>query len=109
VQQLADDLDPPLFTWPVAPDWSAAACRTDSGVLTGLFFSPEIADIARAKSICLGCPLKRDCLAGALARQEPCGVWGGELVLEGRIIAHKRGRGRPRKSDASAAHLRVVS
>ena len=106
--QLADDLDTPLFTW-AAPDWSAAACRTDSGALTNLFFSPEIADIARAKAICVGCPLKHDCLAGAIARQEPCGVWGGGVVLEGRIIAHKRGRGRPRKSESAPAHLRVAS
>ncbi len=106
--QLADDLDTPLFTWP-APDWSAAACKTDSGGLTNLFFSPEIADIARAKAICQSCSLKPDCLAGAIARQEPCGVWGGELVVDGRIIAHKRGRGRPRKSEAPPGHLRIVS
>ena len=106
--QLADNLDTPPLTW-ASPDWSAAACRTDSGALTSLFFSPEIADIARAKAICLGCALKHDCLAGAIARQEPCGVWGGELVVEGRIIAHKRGRGRPRKSESTPGHLRVVS
>jgi WhiB family redox-sensing transcriptional regulator len=107
--ELANDLDSPVFSWRAAPDWSRAACRSESGVLTNLFFSPEIADIARAKSICLGCSLKHDCLAGAIARQEPCGVWGGELVIDGRIVAHKRGRGRPRKSEAGAAHLRVVS
>jgi len=92
-----------------AQDWSLAACRTGSGVLTTLFFSLELADIARAKAICLGCPLKHDCLAGAIARQEPCGVWGGELLVEGRIIAHKRGRGRPRKSESAPSHLSVVT
>ena len=91
------------------PDWTSAACRTDSGALTELFFSSELVDIARAKSICVGCPLKHDCLEGALARQEACGVWGGELLVDGRIIAHKRPRGRPRKSDSTGVQLSVVS
>jgi WhiB family transcriptional regulator, redox-sensing transcriptional regulator len=107
--QLADDGEASAFRWRVAPDWSDAACKSESGVLTGLFFSPEVADIARAKAICFGCPLKHDCLAGAIDRREPCGVWGGELVVDGRIIAHKRGRGRPRKTEAASSHLQVVS
>ena len=37
-------------------------------------------------------------LAGALERAEPWGVWGGELVLRGTVVANKRGRGRPRGS-----------
>jgi len=40
------------------------------------------------------------CLDGALERREPYGVWGGEIVLEGVVVAHKRGRGRPRKQAA---------
>lgn len=88
-------------------DWSAANCKSDSGVLTSLFFSAEVADIARAKAICLGCPLKQDCLEGAIVREEPCGVWGGQLIVDGTIIAYKRGRGRPRKSD-SPPSLHVV-
>jgi WhiB family redox-sensing transcriptional regulator len=38
------------------------------------------------------------CLEGALERREPWGVWGGELFLNGRILAQKRRRGRPRKN-----------
>jgi WhiB family redox-sensing transcriptional regulator len=38
------------------------------------------------------------CLDGALARQEPWGVWGGELFLKGTVIPFKRPRGRPRKN-----------
>lgn len=34
------------------------------------------------------------CLNGALRRRE---LWGGQIVVQGRIITHKRGRGRPRK------------
>jgi WhiB family redox-sensing transcriptional regulator len=42
------------------------------------------------------------CLAGALQRGEPCGVWGGELLLNGTVIADKRPRGRPRKAAMAA-------
>jgi WhiB family redox-sensing transcriptional regulator len=66
-----------------------------------LFFAESPADIARAKELCRGCPAASACLAGALARAEPWGVWGGELVLRGEVIASKRGRGRPRGSSTS--------
>ena len=35
--------------------------------------------------------------AGRLERQEPWGVWGGQLLLNGRIVTNKRPRGRPPK------------
>lgn len=61
-----------------------------------IFFSEKSEEIAYAKSLCAGCPVKRECLKGALSRQEPCGVWGGELFDEGVVIAAKRMPGRPR-------------
>lgn len=61
-----------------------------------IFFSEKSEEIAYAKSLCGGCPVKRECLQGALSRQEPCGVWGGELFEDGRVIAQKRMPGRPR-------------
>jgi len=63
-----------------------------------LFFAESPADLARAKELCRGCPAIAACLAGALERGEPWGVWGGELVLQGAVVASKRGRGRPRGS-----------
>jgi WhiB family transcriptional regulator, redox-sensing transcriptional regulator len=69
-------------------------CLTDPD----LFFAESPIDIARAKELCHGCPATQACLAGALARAEPWGVWGGELILRGEVIASKRGRGRPRGS-----------
>ena len=36
--------------------------------------------------------------AGALARSEVWGVWGGEILVDGEIVAEKRRRGRPPKS-----------
>lgn len=62
-----------------------------------IFFSEEGSMIAQAKSMCMGCPMKSACLEGALSRSEPCGVWGGELFDDGRVIAAKRTVGRPRR------------
>ncbi|MDA0372093.1 MAG: WhiB family transcriptional regulator [Actinomycetota bacterium] len=72
-----------------------ARCGDGHGTLTALFFSDDIVDIARAKAICARCSLRGPCLTGALERLEPWGVWGGELVENGRIVADKRPRGRP--------------
>jgi WhiB family redox-sensing transcriptional regulator len=62
-----------------------------------LWFAEAPERIAEAKAMCRGCPVRAGCLTGALERREPWGVWGGELVVNGRVVAHKRGRGRPRK------------
>lgn len=61
-----------------------------------LWFAEFPDDLERAKALCGTCPVRGDCLAGALRRGEPCGVWGGEIVQQGRVIPFKRGRGRPR-------------
>ncbi len=67
------------------------------GVDPELFFSDSAPVIAQAKVLCAGCPVKAKCLAGAISRAEPCGVWGGELFDEGQIIQSKRTPGRPAK------------
>ena len=74
-----------------------ARCADGHGTMTGLFFSDNVVDIARAKAMCGLCPLQASCLAGALEREEPWGVWGGELLSGGRVIANKRPCGRPPK------------
>ncbi|MFM7860597.1 MAG: WhiB family transcriptional regulator [Candidatus Nanopelagicaceae bacterium] len=61
-----------------------------------IFFAEDEANIAIAKSLCAQCPVRAKCLAGALSRQEPCGVWGGELFDNGQVIDRKRKAGRPR-------------
>ncbi|MBK0330455.1 WhiB family transcriptional regulator [Brachybacterium sp. MASK1Z-5] len=65
-----------------------------------LFFSERPADLESAKVLCADCPLRAVCLEGALDRGEPWGVWGGQILENGAVIAFKRGRGRPRKNAA---------
>ncbi len=62
-----------------------------------LWFGETPADLEQAKAFCHGCPARLACLAGALERREPWGVWGGEIFERGEIVARKRPRGRPRK------------
>lgn len=81
-----------------AVDRAAASCGGD-GASIALFFSDQLDGIARAKEICRACSEIEPCLRGALARREPCGVWGGELFANGVILANKRRRGRPRKEE----------
>ena len=82
---------------PSSVNWKRARCNDGNGTLTHLFFSEDLIDIARAKAICSKCSLAGDCLGEALARQEPWGVWGGQLLVNGVVVAHKRRRGRPPK------------
>lgn len=78
---------------------SALPChRTDPD----LFFAESPADVEAAKAICTQCPIRVTCLTGALERQEPWGVWGGQLVLQGVVVPRKRPRGRPRKEEVAA-------
>ncbi len=62
-----------------------------------LFFAERPDDLERAKQLCTVCPVRQACLAGALERGEPWGVWGGEIFEHGVVIPRKRPRGRPRK------------
>jgi WhiB family redox-sensing transcriptional regulator len=96
----------------VTPD-STAADLTDTAVADGtvlpcwttdpdLWFAESPADVEAAKALCVPCPLREACLAGALERREPWGVWGGQLVVAGVVVPRKRPRGRPRKVDLAA-------
>lgn len=98
-----------LFSELLVPGWAQGE-RIGLGEVTGdislpchtaepeLFFDDAPARVALAKSLCGGCPMRVACLEGAFSRLEPCGVWGGELFVDGRIVASKRSVGRPRLS-----------
>ena len=77
----------------------ALPCRSYNAEL---FFAESPADVELAKSLCATCPVRAACLAGALDRREPWGVWGGELFIGGVVVARKRPRGRPRKNVVAA-------
>ncbi len=85
-----------------------ARCRQTSGA-TAAFFSEEFADIAAAKAICSDCDVLAQCLEQAIVRAEPCGVWGGQLFVNGEIVTQKRRRGRPSKVPKPEEQLPVVA
>jgi len=71
-------------------------CRSDDA---DLWFAEAPVELERAKALCGHCPIRAQCLAGALRREEPWGVWGGEIFERGMIIPRKKPRGRPSKAD----------
>ena len=74
-------------------------CRTGD---PELWFATSPGAVERAKQLCQSCPVRRMCLDEAIARREPWGVWGGEIVLDGAVIPRLRRPGRPRKQPAVA-------
>jgi len=68
-----------------------------------LWFAEQGAQVEQAKALCRTCPLIEGCLAGAIDRAEPWGVWGGQVFVDGVVVPTKRGRGRPRKDATRAA------
>ncbi|MFC4058242.1 WhiB family transcriptional regulator [Planomonospora corallina] len=79
-------------------DEAEIPCRTDPD----LWFAESPEDVEFAKALCGGCPIQQACLARALEREEPWGVWGGELIMRGTVVPRKRPRGRPRKTPVAA-------
>jgi WhiB family redox-sensing transcriptional regulator len=77
---------------------SALPCRNFD---PDLWFAEAPAELELAKSLCGDCPVRVECLAAALDRQEPWGVWGGEIFERGAVVPRKRPRGRPRKEDVA--------
>lgn len=68
-----------------------AACK---GPNVSVFFPPATFERKdereqrerRAKSICQGCAVRKDCLAFALRTREPHGIWGGLSELERKAL-----------------------
>lgn len=79
-----------------------ARCADGRGSFSRLFFSDDPHDLARAKAICSRCRARVACLTGALERAEPWGVWGGEILVDGAVVAVKRRRGRPPRQPTPA-------
>jgi WhiB family redox-sensing transcriptional regulator len=88
-------------SWP-----TEAACLS---VDPDLFFpisttGPAEKQIARAKRICAGCAVRRECLEFALAHDQMYGIWGGTTPDD-----RRRDRRRRRRRAAVAAQKRTVA
>jgi len=83
---------------PMASTRTVLPCTEDPD----LFFAESPQDVETAKAMCRDCAARIACLTGALERQEPWGVWGGELFLRGTVVPRKRPRGRPPKTEVAA-------
>lgn len=87
-----------VFAAPFAEDLDLPCREQDPEV----FFAESPQDVEYAKAVCRDCPVRPQCLAAALERREPWGVWGGELFVQGVVVPRKRPRGRPPKSEVAA-------
>jgi WhiB family transcriptional regulator, redox-sensing transcriptional regulator len=68
-------------------DWTArAGCR---GTNPDALFVQGAAQ-NRAKAVCLGCPVRAECLADALDNRVEFGVWGGLTERERRALLRRR-------------------
>ena len=80
--------------------WSLAACQSAD---PDLFFpisstGPALGQVARAKAVCTGCPVRCDCLRYALAAGPLQGVWGGLTEEERRLLRQREAKARLRAS-----------
>jgi len=67
-------------------DWtSLAKCR---GTNNDMFGDPH--DQKRARLLCVGCPVRFECLAEALDNRIEWGVWGGLTERERRLLLRQR-------------------
>lgn len=68
-------------------DWAGrAACRTSDP--DSLFVQGAAQN--RAKTVCMGCPVRTECLADALDNRVEFGVWGGMTERERRALLRRR-------------------
>ncbi len=68
-------------------DWaSRAACRASDP--DALFVQGAAQN--RAKAVCMGCPVRTECLADALDNRVEFGVWGGMTERERRALLRRR-------------------
>jgi len=90
-----------------AMHWRAAgACLSAD---PDLFFpispaGPAERQIARAKKICAGCGVRRECLEFALSHEQVYGIWGCTTPED-----RQRERRRKRRAAAAAARRRVAA
>jgi WhiB family redox-sensing transcriptional regulator len=57
------------------PEWTTQALCAQ--VDPEIFFPEQGGSTEAAKRVCVGCPVRSECLAWALVNREPFGIWGG--------------------------------
>jgi WhiB family transcriptional regulator, redox-sensing transcriptional regulator len=68
-------------------DWrQQAACKGE----TDPFFSRDAADLARARTLCAGCPVRDECFECAMSDPNLQGVWAGFTAKERRELGWGR-------------------
>jgi WhiB family transcriptional regulator, redox-sensing transcriptional regulator len=74
--------------------WEQAACQSADPELFFPIASTGSGqhDVIRAKAICAGCPIRRQCLDYAIDSHQAHGVWGGASEEERQQIAARRRR-----------------
>lgn len=76
---------------PAVPEWTTEAiCAQVSG---DLWFPKKGANgpmVAIVRSMCAGCPVRRQCLEHAIATEEQHGIWGGLTTKERRQLIRDR-------------------
>jgi hypothetical protein len=90
----------PAFPAELVPAFTGAACAGKVELFfpsSTLHWTVRNAAVDEAKALCRSCVNAEECLAMALCRSEPDGVWGGELLRDGRIIPAYPRPGRPAK------------
>lgn len=83
-----------------APDWYAGAlCKGCHELFHPDGRADELREKeARAKAICAGCPVRRECLDYALAARERDGIWGGYTIDERELLLKIQRRRARRKT-----------
>ena len=88
----------PAFPAELMPAFTAVPCVGKTELYfpaSALHWSVRNAAVDQAKALCRTCHERARCLDFALERNEPDGVWGGELLREGRVIPAYPRPGRP--------------
>jgi len=100
--QSAENKDPHVSTATAAAHPPASVDLPCRRANADLWFAESPEGLEQAKRLCARCPVRLRCLTTALERAEPWGVWGGEILEQGIVVARKRPRGRPRKNQLLA-------
>jgi WhiB family redox-sensing transcriptional regulator len=105
MEAMSPDVDWQRSNWQRREWRTRSACR---GADPDLFFpisatAAAAPQVARAKAICAGCPVRPACLGFAMANRDLSGIWGGTTDEERRKTRRSRARSAARAARAGRA------